>query len=474
MENKELWDQIAKVVDQWVSEVLRSRFLEKPQGQKPRSLWDKFKQGVANWWWGPDGDKHNKYKWRNRFGDELGVTESFDPSVFTLHEYMEIRGLVDSVESRLDESGEEFDNLRLMRIVRDAAESLKKMLFDALVNKVDEVRPPNKVAERPTGVGEAGGTDSPSAESGSVGVPPVKRVDDPRKATKDSKVSQPAVADTSSAPVEPSPEGENPKSQSSREATTPNRKNNAQRIKEAAEEVAKMSDAQKHALKPEKDWIKEGSVRKDRLPHLIAWMAMKTHRNPLDDEHIKQELEHTLGSEVGLGIPAKSGSLERYLRAELGSGFEEAMGKLGIKADGIEKDKESDKKSREPSELVPSKDKEASTPESREDKNEAEGLKAYLYEGDKPREVEAVARLVFDFIEKLSDGMDKDKKERLEDWFDSEMEHLENKDKRDAFDHLHGSLLSSDTYLEKISNILGLDEQSVKRKMIEFVKSTRN
>lgn len=470
MEDKELWGQISGVVDKWVSEVLRSRFLEKPQGQKPRSLWDKFKQGVANWWWGPNGDKHNKYKWRNRFGDELGVTESFDPSAFTLHEYMEIRGLVDSVESRLDESEEEFDSLRLMQIVRDAAETLKRMLYDALVGKIDGARPSATTSERPVAGGEtpaASTAESPSTGAEGGGVPPVKRVEDPRKAV--SKAGPPSAAETGAGDAE-----------ETARLKAAGRKSNSQRIKEAADEVAKMNDAQRHALKPEKDWVREGVVRKDRLPHLVTWMAMRTHRDPLNDEHITQELKHALGSEVNLGIPAKAGSLERYLRDELGSDFEKVMSKLGVEADRMgkgakpaAKDKEPEKKSAPPIASAPSKDKEKTASDSGAGGDEAEGLSAYLYDGAKPKDVESAARLIFDFIEKVSDETNEDKKERLEDWFDSEMEHLENKDKRDAFDHLEGSLLSSDSYLEKMSDILGIDKESLRNKMIDYIRSIK-
>lgn len=133
---EQLKSQVDDVVDNWVSTVLKDRFISMPIGQKPRSLWDRFKQGVANWWWGPKGEKYNRYRWRNRFGDELGVEESFDPSIFTLHDYKDMRAVVDSVESRLVESAENFDKLRLMTLIQSAAKELKVMLFDAIKNFV--------------------------------------------------------------------------------------------------------------------------------------------------------------------------------------------------------------------------------------------------------------------------------------------------------------------------------------------------
>lgn len=123
--------QIDAIVDRWVSTVLRDRLLSGTSYPEKRSLWDRFKQGVANWWYGPQGEDENPYKWRNRFGNALGVSESFDPSVFTLKEYSEIKGLLDSAERKIDES-EDFEKLKIAQIIRSAAQELKGMLFDAL------------------------------------------------------------------------------------------------------------------------------------------------------------------------------------------------------------------------------------------------------------------------------------------------------------------------------------------------------
>lgn len=141
--------QISDVVDRWVSTVLKDRLMHATNSPQQRSLWDKFKHGVANWWYGPQGQDANPYRWRNRFGNDLGVSETFDPSLFTLKEYSDIRGLVDSVERRMDES-EEFDNLKIAQILRSAAQELKVMLFDAMKQNIayasDSVG-----AERPAG-----------------------------------------------------------------------------------------------------------------------------------------------------------------------------------------------------------------------------------------------------------------------------------------------------------------------------------
>jgi hypothetical protein len=150
----EIEKTINATIDRWVNQTVRDRFINRPVGMPKRSLWDKFKQGVANWFWGPKGDKQNPYRWRSRFGDELGVEESFDPSIFTLNEYMEIKGVIDSLELRLEEAEqskeeEEFGKLRLMNLIRSAAEDLKGLLFHAVKKVMYDVSPPQNASDEP-------------------------------------------------------------------------------------------------------------------------------------------------------------------------------------------------------------------------------------------------------------------------------------------------------------------------------------
>lgn len=128
--------EINAVVDKWVSTILKDRLISGTDEPRKTSLWDRLKQGMANWWYGPQGEQDNPYRWKNRFGSQLGVTESFDPTVFTLSEYCEIKRTVDSVEQRMDEHQGEFEKLRLTQILRAAGEDLKSMLFAALKDKV--------------------------------------------------------------------------------------------------------------------------------------------------------------------------------------------------------------------------------------------------------------------------------------------------------------------------------------------------
>jgi hypothetical protein len=170
MDAKKLADiqsAINKTIDDWVSQTVKDRFINRPVGLPKVSLWDKFKRGVANWFWGAKGDKHNKHRWTNRFGDELGVSESFDPSIFTLDEYKEIRGVVDSLERRLDEveqseEEKEFGKLRLMGLIRSAADELKGMLFGAVRNVISASPSQPPAAEPPAA--EPPAAEPPAAE----------------------------------------------------------------------------------------------------------------------------------------------------------------------------------------------------------------------------------------------------------------------------------------------------------------------
>lgn len=147
--------EIDDIVDKWVSETLRERLISGTDTPQKRGLWDRLKQGISNWWYGPQGEKENPYRWKNRFGNSLGseeMKESFDPTILTLSEYSDIRGVVDSVERAFDESQDSFANLKLAQILKAAAEELKVKIFGAVKNKLAAVNAQTKASpsENPT------------------------------------------------------------------------------------------------------------------------------------------------------------------------------------------------------------------------------------------------------------------------------------------------------------------------------------
>jgi hypothetical protein len=131
--SKQISDEIDRVVDDWVRQLLTKMVATPMDPSAKRSLWDRFKGTLANVWYGGKYNPQNPYYWKHRFGDELGATtENFDPSVFSLKEYHELKTAVDKFESFINEqelpAGAE--KLRLVRTIRDEADRLKKTLKD--------------------------------------------------------------------------------------------------------------------------------------------------------------------------------------------------------------------------------------------------------------------------------------------------------------------------------------------------------
>lgn len=240
MNQKQLSDlksEIDSVVNKWVSETLRDRLIKGTNEKRPTSLWDKIKQGMFNWWYGPQGEKENRYRWKNRFGGQLGVEESFNPSVFTLQEYAEIKRAVDSLESVVNESVPEFNNLRLAGILRSAAEDLKSKLFDLLKDKVASV------SQSPVSAPAAAPAGAPASQPAvaAQGSPPASA---DAKAQKKKGATSPVTQDTSSqgkastkaAGTATKPSSPAPKEQKARDTSKPSGSSAAAQLKQNAGE----------------------------------------------------------------------------------------------------------------------------------------------------------------------------------------------------------------------------------------------
>jgi len=124
----ELEKEISKVVDHWVSSVLKNMLIGQSSSEpKNTSLLQKFKHGLSNWWHGSEHED-NPYRWQNKFGN-LGVKESLNPFfMFSLSEYKEIKNQIESFELILNESND-FDNLKLMQTIKSAAQQLKTNIY---------------------------------------------------------------------------------------------------------------------------------------------------------------------------------------------------------------------------------------------------------------------------------------------------------------------------------------------------------
>jgi hypothetical protein len=123
--------EISKIIDQWVDDTLRNKIIT-PQmdPSKQRGLWDRFKGGLSNLWHGRN-NQNNPYYWKNRFGDDMGAQESFDPSVFTLNEYSLIKSMIDETEKKINESlPADTEKLKIVKVIKQSAEELKQKLYN--------------------------------------------------------------------------------------------------------------------------------------------------------------------------------------------------------------------------------------------------------------------------------------------------------------------------------------------------------
>lgn len=124
--------KIGEVIDQWVNDLVRTKLATPQMDQKyQRTLWDRLKGSVSNLWHGRYDAKNNPNYWKNRFGDELGSQEeSYDPRAFTLYEYKEIKEAVDKTEQLVEEIEANVEKLKIVKLIRTAAEDLKNKLFN--------------------------------------------------------------------------------------------------------------------------------------------------------------------------------------------------------------------------------------------------------------------------------------------------------------------------------------------------------
>jgi len=129
---------IAQVVDQWVNDLIKEKIVTPSIDQKyQRGLWDRLKGSLSNLWHGRYNQSNPNY-WQNRFGDELGSqSESYDPRVFTLHDFKEIKNAIESTEHLVENIDPNTEKLKIVRVIRAAAEELKKKLFNIFAQSCD-------------------------------------------------------------------------------------------------------------------------------------------------------------------------------------------------------------------------------------------------------------------------------------------------------------------------------------------------
>lgn len=133
-----LKQEIDALVVQWVNE-LKKELVSGEMKTAPRGLWDRFKGGLANMWYGRY-NQSNPYYWQNRLGDDLGrpvqSESTFNQLPFTLKEYMDLRNFFDQFEYKIKEDYEETGGtggLRINQIINQKANELRQKLNNLLI-----------------------------------------------------------------------------------------------------------------------------------------------------------------------------------------------------------------------------------------------------------------------------------------------------------------------------------------------------
>jgi hypothetical protein len=474
----EIKNQISRMVDDWVKELLSTGedgpiFGKKAMDKvKPRGMWDRFKGGISNLVYGRSG-ANNPYLHKNQFGDYLGgVEESFNPSVLTLSEYTEIRSIVENAEKALNEAMDSgVDKLRIVTLIRGEAEKLKQRLMGIFATTT----PPGPSSS-------SSSTAPPKPSSSSSAVPP-------GPSSSSSSTATPKPSSSSSA-VPPGPSSSSsstatPKPSSSSSAvppgagssTTAQAKDYKKILKDAIQAVhsagadhghpKRADNANMHSdyWKPSTDWLtKSGRLKRDKVANAIRWLATIPNKKISDEDFEKAFKASVPGVQFNgfewkgqLGNSLISALRTIYLPVEDRNSFEEALRNLGVDpqeanvAEAIEKiDFDGSKKKGKASSATGTRP--ISPPSKEEDEPEAKGTPSKLYadlvpdagidgldqEENKKLKSNLMVRIEDVLIIPVYEGLDEPKQKRFYSWYQSFAKGILGNDKEGL-----GSLLAS-------------------------------
>lgn len=149
----EAFNKLKKDIDDlvvnWVGE-LKKELVSGTAVTQSRGLWDRFKGGLSNLWYGRQ-NQQNPYYWQNKLGDDLGRPGSvrsesteFNSLPFTLHEYMDLRKFFDEFEKQLSEEYGETEgtsSLRINQIINQRANELRQKINNIVAQHIQNVSP---------------------------------------------------------------------------------------------------------------------------------------------------------------------------------------------------------------------------------------------------------------------------------------------------------------------------------------------
>jgi hypothetical protein len=263
MTKDQIKQQINAVVDRWVNDTISSLTKGSPR-VPPRGIWDRLKGTFYNLTYGRDDKKNNPYYWKNRFGDEMGAQESQSPIGMTLSEYNVLRSAVGATERVINEvDSSETEKLRLVQVIRRAAEDLKSRLHSIL-----DSWETSDAAPAPTPAPEASLEPKTGPISPEPGEEPV---------TAGTASTAQSAPENNPAPVETEPAaGTKPASKDATKSKEERQADQITEIKKGIREVIKIrnDNSKLSKLKPQKSWLSSGGkIIPEKMPWVIAWIS---------------------------------------------------------------------------------------------------------------------------------------------------------------------------------------------------------
>lgn len=344
----EIFKAMSKMVDDWVAELI-SKLTSKNFSGPKRGLWDRFKGGLHNIFYGRDNEE-NPYYWRNRFGDDLGVSEQ-PRKRLSLSEYAGLKDAVNKAEQIVDglliEDASPVENLKIVKTLRTAAEDLKKRLAVLFSAAPSGPSPSSVPPKRPTRPPEAkpGQRDMDTSPKKDMAPPPA---DDDGKENTSAPAEVGEKAQEEPEQLKTEPEDKKPQSPATEkkpaeeDPATGNDDKKAKKgsFRAALEEAIELVKSGKRAsIVPEDSWLTDrGYLKGSAVPKAMVWLGMKPHVDVSNDEDVKRELSKALAAFKKITTEFKKGSsLLRTMKQNIPTGdFKKKMIELGVDEEKID------------------------------------------------------------------------------------------------------------------------------------------
>jgi len=277
MTKDQIKQQINAVVDRWVNDIISSMTTGRP-GVQPRGIWDRLKGTFYNLRYGRDDKKNNPYYWQNRFGDDLGSqAESCSPINLTLSEYNVLRSAVGATEQIINEvDSSETEKLRLVQVIRRAAEDLKSRLHSILDSWETSDDAPSPAPET-----------SPSPKTAPISPEPGEEEPVAAGTAQTASTAQSAPEDN---PAAEEPEPAAGTKLATKDASKPKDTKKTD-IRKAIREAIAARKSAPATLTPQTSWLnRNGKIMLEKMPWVIAWISILPDTD-YDDDSVEKKLK---------------------------------------------------------------------------------------------------------------------------------------------------------------------------------------